>query len=131
MSNRANGRTGLGAVMGSKNLKAVAVRGKTRPTMADKVKLNQIAKWGADNLSESDIAGLSKYGTADVVSANQTTGTLPTYNYNSGVFDKWEAIDGTTTAVLSTRPWQRLVAIVVSTIWPPSVSPTRYATCMG
>ena len=96
MSNRAAGRTGLGAVMGSKNLKAVAVRGTTRPTIADKAKLNQIAKWGVDNLSESDIAGLSKYGTADVVSANQTTGTLPTYNYNSGVFDKWEAIDGTT-----------------------------------
>ena len=31
MSNRANGRTGMGAVMGSKNLKAVAVRGKKRP----------------------------------------------------------------------------------------------------
>ncbi len=35
MSNRANGRTGLGAVMGSKNLKAVAVRGKGRPSVAD------------------------------------------------------------------------------------------------
>ena len=31
MSNRANGRTGMGAVMGSKNLKAVAVSGKNKP----------------------------------------------------------------------------------------------------
>jgi len=96
MSTRANGRTGMGAVMGSKNLKAVAVRGKARPTAADKARLNQIAKWGADNLSKSDIAGLSKYGTAETIGANQSTGTLPTYNFNRGVFDKWEAIDGTT-----------------------------------
>jgi aldehyde:ferredoxin oxidoreductase len=96
MSNRANGRTGLGAVMGSKNLKAVAVRGKKRPALADKGKLNEIAKWGASNLDDSDVAGLSQYGTAETTGSNQTTGTLPTFNYNSGVFDDWEAIDGTT-----------------------------------
>jgi aldehyde:ferredoxin oxidoreductase len=96
MSNRANGRTGMGAVMGSKNLKAVAVRGKKRPTVADKARLNKLAKWGVDNLEDSDIAGLGKYGTAETTGANQTSGTLPTYNYNSGVFDGWEAIDGTT-----------------------------------
>jgi aldehyde:ferredoxin oxidoreductase len=96
MSNRANGRTGMGAVMGSKNLKAVAVRGKKRPKPADKARLNELARWGAANLEESDIAGLSKYGTAETTGANQTSGTLPTYNYNSGVFDGWEPIDGTT-----------------------------------
>jgi aldehyde:ferredoxin oxidoreductase len=63
MSNRANGRTGLGAVMGSKNLKAVAVRGKARPTVADKAELSKFAKWGAKNLADSDVAGLAKYGT--------------------------------------------------------------------
>jgi aldehyde:ferredoxin oxidoreductase len=96
MSNRANGRTGMGAVMGSKNLKAVAVRGKKRPSLADKAGLNKLAKWGAANLADSDIAGLAKYGTAETTGANQTSGTLPAYNYNSGVFDGWEAIDGTT-----------------------------------
>jgi aldehyde:ferredoxin oxidoreductase len=96
MSNRANGRTGMGAVMGSKNLKAVAVRGKKRPVPADKAGLNELAKWGAANLDDSDIAGLAKYGTAETTGANQTSGTLPTFNYNSGVFDGWEAIDGTT-----------------------------------
>jgi len=96
MSNRANGRTGMGAVMGSKNLKAVAVRGKKRPMVADKAGLNKLAKWGAANLDDSDVAGLSKYGTAETTGANQTSGTLPTYNYNSGVFDGWEPIDGTT-----------------------------------
>jgi aldehyde:ferredoxin oxidoreductase len=58
-SNRANGRTGMGAVMGSKNLKAVAVRGKNRPKIADKSRLSTLAKWGAANLADSDIAGLA------------------------------------------------------------------------
>jgi aldehyde:ferredoxin oxidoreductase len=96
MSNRANGRTGMGAVMGSKNLKAVAVRGKNRPSVADKAELSKIARWGAANLADSDIAGLAKYGTPETTGANQTIGTLPAYNYNSGVFENWEAIDGTT-----------------------------------
>lgn len=96
MSNRANGRTGMGAVMGSKNLKAVAVRGKQRPSVADKAGLVKLAKWGAANLDDSDIAGIAKYGTAETTGSNQTSGTLPSYNYNSGVFDQWEALDGTT-----------------------------------
>jgi aldehyde:ferredoxin oxidoreductase len=96
MSNRANGRTGMGAVMGSKNLKAVAVRGRKRPNVADKGGLNKLARWGAANLADSDIAGLAKYGTAETTGSNQTSGTLPAYNYNSGVFDGWESIDGTT-----------------------------------
>ncbi len=96
MSNRANGRTGMGAVMGSKNLKAVAVRGKQRSSVADKAGLRKLAKWGAANLDDSDIAGIAKYGTAETTGSNQTSGTLPSYNYNSGVFDQWEALDGTT-----------------------------------
>lgn len=96
MSNRANGRTGLGAVMGSKNLKAIAVRGSARPEVADKKLLSDLARWGAQHLEGSGIAGLAKYGTAETTGANQTIGSLPTFNYNSGVFAEWEAIDGTT-----------------------------------
>ncbi len=96
MSNRANGRTGMGAVMGSKNLKAVAVRGKKRPSIADKAGLKRLAKWGAANFADSDIAGLGKYGTAETTGSNQSIGSLPSYNYTSGVFDGWEALDGTT-----------------------------------
>jgi len=95
-SNRANGRTGMGAVMGSKNLKAVAVRGKNRPSIADKSRLLELAKWGAANLADSDITGLAKYGTNETTGSNQESGTLPAYNYNSGVFEGWEKIDGTT-----------------------------------
>jgi aldehyde:ferredoxin oxidoreductase len=96
MSNRANGRTGMGAVMGSKNLKAVAVRGNNRPELADKRGVIELAQWGSKNLEDSDIAGLAKYGTAETTGANQTIGCLPAHNYNQGVFEEWEAIDGTT-----------------------------------
>lgn len=96
MSNRANGRTGMGAVMGSKNLKAIAVRGKNRPVPADKAGLIKFAKKGVAGLPDSGIAGLAKYGTAETTGANQATGTLPSSNFTSGTFDKWEALDGTT-----------------------------------
>ncbi len=95
-SNRANGRTGMGAVMGSKNLKAVVVRGTHKPTVADKAALSELARWGATHFPESDVAGLGKYGTAETTGAQQRAGGLPTYNFTSGVFDRWEAIDGTT-----------------------------------
>jgi aldehyde:ferredoxin oxidoreductase len=96
MSNRANGRTGMGAVMGSKNLKAVAVRGKKRPEIADKAALQRSAKWGADNFEDSDVFGLGMFGTAEVLRYQQEDGGLPTRNWSSGAFDGWEAIDGQT-----------------------------------
>ena len=98
MANRANGRTGMGAVMASKNLKAVAVRGKMRPQLADKKALGAHAKWGAENFEDSDIYGMGLFGTAEVVASQQESGGLPTLNWGSGVFDGWEAIDGKTMA---------------------------------
>jgi len=99
MSNRANGRTGMGAVMGSKNLKAVVVRGKEgkkKFTVANKKGLNDLARLGAKMFPTSDVAGLGKYGTAETTGAQQSVGMLPSYNFNSGVFDNWEKIDGPT-----------------------------------
>jgi aldehyde:ferredoxin oxidoreductase len=96
MSNRANGRTGMGAVMGSKNLKAVAVRGKLRPELADRDGLIEIARWGAGNFESSDVYGLGMFGTAEVVRSQQKAGGLPTRNWSSGVFEGWEDIDGKT-----------------------------------
>jgi aldehyde:ferredoxin oxidoreductase len=99
MSNRANGRTGMGAVMGSKNLKAVVVRGKAGKKnykMANKQGLLDLTRHGVKLIPDSDVAGLGKYGTAETTGAQQSVGGLPSYNFNSGVFDGWEAIDGTT-----------------------------------
>jgi aldehyde:ferredoxin oxidoreductase len=96
MCNRANGRTGMGAVMGSKNLKAVAVRGNNKPAVADPKAFKEVVQWGARTLPTSNVAGLGKYGTAMTVGAQQDIGGLPTFNFNRGVFDGWEAIDGKT-----------------------------------
>lgn len=99
MSNRANGRTGMGAVMGSKKLKAVVVRGKEGKktfSVANKDGVLQLARYGAKIFPDSFVTGLGKYGTAGATSGQQGAGGLPTYNFNSGVFAGWEAIDGTT-----------------------------------
>jgi aldehyde:ferredoxin oxidoreductase len=92
--NRANGRTGMGAVMGSKNLKAIAVRGHDRPQMADPASVKELAKWGADHLDESDVAGLGLLGTAEIVLSQNKAGGLPTRNWSSGTMEAAEAISG-------------------------------------
>lgn len=99
MSNRANGRTGMGAVMAAKNLKAVAVRGKNGKNnfnVADKKGVAKLAKYAAKIFPESAAVLMRKYGTAATTGAQQAVGGLPTCNFNKGVFDEWENIDGTT-----------------------------------
>ncbi|MGD8723750.1 MAG: aldehyde ferredoxin oxidoreductase N-terminal domain-containing protein, partial [Desulfobacterales bacterium] len=82
MCNRANGRTGMGAVMGSKNLKAIAVRGKNKPSIADSAAFKKVVKWGATAFPKSGVSGLGKYGTAGGVGGQQSTGGLPTRNFS-------------------------------------------------
>ena len=95
MANRNNGRTGMGLVMASKNLKAVVVRGKKRPTLADSKALIALNKTGPKILPDNpDMPGLAAEGTATVVLFQNTTGTLPTRNYNEGQFEHCEDISG-------------------------------------
>jgi aldehyde:ferredoxin oxidoreductase len=97
-ANRANGRTGMGAVMGAKNLKAVVVRGKSRPQVADPAALKELAKWGAENFPDSDIYGMGVYGTAEVLRFQDKDGGLPTRNWSSGTFESAIKLDGSTMA---------------------------------
>ncbi len=54
MANRANGRTGMGAVMGSKNLKAAVVRGASKKmSLAHPDKVQVMAKWGGSEIPAS------------------------------------------------------------------------------
>ena len=94
MATRANGRTGMGAVMASKKLKAIAVRGSVRPTVADKKGLNELARWGAKNFQDSDVYGMGVYGTAEVILPQNKAGGLPTFNWDSGFFENANAISG-------------------------------------
>jgi len=96
MANRAAGRTGMGAVMGSKNLKAVVAHSShKRIHVADGKKLNELARVGPKAVDTNpDVAGLKEHGTASVLSFQNATGTLPTNNYNAGQFADFEPISG-------------------------------------
>ncbi|MDF1513061.1 MAG: aldehyde ferredoxin oxidoreductase N-terminal domain-containing protein, partial [Anaerolineae bacterium] len=77
-ANRVNGRGGMGLVMASKNLKAIAVRGRQRPELADSDTLSQLARWGAQNVDESGVAGFKRLGTATLLTSQDAVGGLPT-----------------------------------------------------
>ena len=69
MANRAAGRTGMGAVMGSKRLKAIAVRGSSKKIpLARPADLNRLARAGtADIPNNPDMALLARHGTEGVL----------------------------------------------------------------
>ena len=93
----ANGRTGMGAVMGSKNLRAIAVRGSGKIGLADPEKVKEIAKRVVSLIPESPLAeNFKKYGTPLFVMPLQKMGILPTRNFQSGEFDGAEAISAET-----------------------------------
>jgi aldehyde:ferredoxin oxidoreductase len=95
MSNRHNGRTGMGRVMASKNLKAVVVRGTQKVALADPKALTAINRIGPKEIPNNpDMDAIAKYGTASVVSPQNLMGTLPTFNYSEGQFAGADAISG-------------------------------------
>lgn len=90
---RTAGRTGMGAVMGSKQLKAIAVRGKARPDYHDPKGFRDVVR--ADNAAIKDGAyGLSMLGTAGSVPNTEKYGDLPLRNWRDGSWDRAYAISG-------------------------------------
>ena len=98
---RAAGRGGVGAVMGSKNLKAVVARGTGGLKIADMAGFKQhVGKalnfW--NNPTESCVKVLADHGTIGVVSFTNDLGILPTRNFQTGVFEGADKINGETFA---------------------------------
>jgi aldehyde:ferredoxin oxidoreductase len=91
----ANGRTGLGAVMGSKNLKAIAVRGKKKMEVADEESIKRLTK-GLKDTYEEPYFSIGNLGTARVTVMLSEQGILPTFNFREGSFEGAEAISGET-----------------------------------
>ena len=94
--NRAAGRNGVGTVMGSKNLKAVAVRGRLKVPIANPKQLVAVARWLGENyktLSAWAAAGLGR-GTQDVFEVWAHLGGLPTHNFTEAVFDQAQMLSG-------------------------------------
>jgi aldehyde:ferredoxin oxidoreductase len=87
---RAVGRKGLGAVMGSKNLKAIAVRGSGEVKVADAEKLKTARDTFAKAMKDSEVLypAFSKMGTPMVVDHTCHMGIFPTKNYSAtGAYD--------------------------------------------
>ena len=85
------GRCGMGAVMGSKNLKAVAVKGNTRVKVSKPKRLGKLAKWMAQNV-ESVARVLHTYGTGAEMDAGLEVGNLPIRNFSDGEFPEVDNI---------------------------------------
>ena len=97
---RAAGRSGVGAVMGSKNLKAVVVKGSGKVAVADEIKLKEALTSSMKKIKENGVtgSGLPTYGTAVLVNIINENGVLPTNNFQTGVFDDADDISGETLA---------------------------------
>jgi aldehyde:ferredoxin oxidoreductase len=95
---RAAGRGGAGAVMGSKNLKAIAVRGSGGIAIADVKTFIQIVKEANEIIKKHHTTGihgtLPKYGTAGILNVMNEHGILPTRNFQTGIFEEAEKISG-------------------------------------
>lgn len=88
-----NGRNGMGAVMGSKNLKAIVVKGDYSPNCYDEETTKEMTRWVAKNMGEHPLAyGLYKDGTPGGVTTVNAGGILPTRNWQESVFEGAEDI---------------------------------------
>jgi aldehyde:ferredoxin oxidoreductase len=90
-------RGGMGAVMGSKGLKAIVINGSSgeKPPIAHPEQFKQAQKAYTKSLMEHPQTALYRdYGTAAMVQMCQTFGSLPTRNFSSGVFEGADAISG-------------------------------------
>ena len=89
------GRTGIGAVMGSKNLKGVAVRaGRGTLSVADPAGIKDVQKWLTQNLDL--VHHFFDVGTAGGLKGLSMAGGLPTFNFQEGSFEGADKITGTT-----------------------------------
>lgn len=79
------GRTGMGAVMGSKNLKAIVVRGNGKVPVADQKTYQEARKTALANIKESMIAAsMHELGTAAAMDMGMMTGDVPIKNWSLG-----------------------------------------------
>ena len=93
---RIAGRTGVGAVMGSKRLKAVSVIGTRKLDMEDPEKFREYTKEVRKLFKEHPVMGesLKRFGTAGIVNTTNGRNILPTRNFQHGRFDDAMSISG-------------------------------------
>jgi aldehyde:ferredoxin oxidoreductase len=90
---RAAARGGMGALMGSKLLKAIVVRGKERPQYPDVRRFRQVVKQQNSFIKEHSL-GLSTYGTSGGVVATETKGNMALRNWTLGNWSGAKEVSG-------------------------------------
>ncbi|MBU7013243.1 MAG: aldehyde ferredoxin oxidoreductase family protein [Theionarchaea archaeon] len=92
---RAGGRPGMGAVMGSKNLKAVVIRGTKDIPLADPESLKELGRDAYKDIREKESYDFwIRQGTMQALEWANESSCLPSYNFKEGVFDEAKGIDG-------------------------------------
>ncbi len=87
-------RSGMGAVMGAKKLKAIAVKGNGRVAVADREKLIALTRQVNKEIRDDDSCGtLTRYGTWNNLTPLQHYGILPTKNFQAGVIEGGERLE--------------------------------------
>jgi aldehyde:ferredoxin oxidoreductase len=94
---RTAGRTGMGAVMGSKNLKAIAVQGSGKIKLADESRYNALRSEANRNLRSDSLSQVARdLGTASVVDYADYLGSMPKRYYQSGIMEGIDRVSGST-----------------------------------
>lgn len=93
---RAAGRSGVGAVMGGKNLKAIVVRGTGKCPPVDPEAAKRILETARNKIKENDVTakGLPAYGTAILVNVINEHGMYPTNNFQQSSFAAADRVSG-------------------------------------
>jgi aldehyde:ferredoxin oxidoreductase len=91
---RTAGRGGIGALLGSKHVKRIVVRGRERPTYADRLGFSALVRELTPQIREGS-KGMSMYGTAGGMAGIEFTGDLPIHNWQDGSWEEGaQAISG-------------------------------------
>jgi aldehyde:ferredoxin oxidoreductase len=91
---RSAGRTGVGTVMGSKNLKAILFKGDKKRLLFDKGEAKRFSKEiAAASKDNPAVKNFKTWGTPNMVRVANNAGAFPTRYWSEGSFDKWKNID--------------------------------------
>jgi aldehyde:ferredoxin oxidoreductase len=93
---RAAGRGGVGAIMGSKKLKALVVKGTGTPGVAEPEKLREVVERARRLIKKNAVTdkSLPVYGTSVLVNVINEAGMLPTFNFQEGTFNDADGVSG-------------------------------------
>lgn len=90
---RSAGRTGTGAVMGSKGIKAILFMGNRKRPLYDKREVNDLSKrLSLEGKDHPSTLNFKKVGTTGMVRATNRLGAFPTRYWSEGTYEKWSKI---------------------------------------